>query len=242
MQSNMRHLASTLAFAALTALVACSKPTDAVIPSDMATWDTQLAPSIKKLDDEQKRLATAYLMRSKVGEAFGGKGMPIGTTLGTAIEEQRKFEADQLAKAAEAAALKAKLNEERQAAMAQLNKAVTVTLLSKKELPKNFDAGRYSEYQEFRVGVQNNSDKPLRGVSGTLKFIDVFDKEVGAVNFRASENIDPGKTYVWTGGRDYNQFLDTHRAIWNLEEGKYTTRFEPEMVVFQDGTKLSVPQ
>ena len=81
--------------------------------------------------------------------------------------------------------------------MEQLNKAVTVTLIAKKELPKNYDAGRYSEYQEFRIGVQNNLDKSVVGVAGEIKFIDVFDKEVGAVNFRISENIAPGKSATW---------------------------------------------
>lgn len=126
--------------------------------------------------------------------------------------------------------------------MEQLNKAVTVTLIAKKELPKNYDAGRYSEYQAFRIGAQNNADKPLMDVVGEIKFIDVFDKEAGAVNFRISETIAPGKSATWIGGRDYNQFLDAHRAVRNLEEGKYTTKFLPAMVVFLDGTKLTLPK
>ena len=79
------------------------------------------------------------------------------------------------------------------------------------------------------------------GVAGEIKFIDVFDKEVGAVTFRISENIAPNQSAIWVGGRDYNQFSDTHRAVWNLTEGKYTTKFVPNMVVYADGTKLTVP-
>ena len=182
------------------------------------------------------------MMRAKMGEVFGGKGVPPGTTIGQALDGQKKFEAEQAAKRAEEDALKKKLDQERTAATEQLNKAVTVTLLAKQELPKNYDAGRYSEYQQFRIGVQNNSDRAVMGVSGEIKFIDVFDKEVGGVNFRISENIEQGKSATWTGGRDYNQFLEAHRAVWSLENGKYTTRFLPEMVVFKDGTKLTVPK
>ena len=140
------------------------------------------------------------------------------------------------------AALKAKLEQERAEAIAALSEAVTVTLIAKAELPKDYRLNRYSEYQEFRIGAQNNSDKPIVGVSGEIRFVDVFDKEVGAVSFRISEDIEPGKSVVWIGGRDYNQFMDEHRNVWNLQEGKYTTRFIPEMVVFEDGTKLSVPR
>lgn len=207
----------------------------------MATWDIALAPELKELPDADREKVAAYLMRAKMGEVFGGKGVALGTTIGQALEAQKKWEAEQAAKRAEEDALKKKLEQERSTAIQQLNQAVTVTLLAKRELPKNYDAGRYSEYQQFQIGVQNNSERIVIGVSGEIKFIDVFDKEVGSVNFRISENIEPGKNAVWTGGRDYNQFLDTHRAVWNMEEGKYTTKFVPEMVVFRDGAKLVVP-
>jgi len=223
-------------------LCGCSKPTDNVIPTDISTWDKELAPALKKLPDADREKVATYLMRAKMGEVFGGKGIPPGTTIGQALEAQKKWDAEQEAKRAEEEALRKKLEQEREAVLKQLNNAVTATLIAKRELPKNYDAGRYSEYQEFRIGVQNNSDKAVVGVAGEIKFIDVFDKEVGAVNFRISENIEPGKSVTWTGGRDYNQFLDMHRAVWNLEEGKYTTKFEPSMVVFKDGTKLTVPE
>ena len=118
------------------ALCGCSKPTDAVIPSDMATWDKELAPELKKLPDTDREKVAVYLMRAKMGEVFGGKGVPPGTTIGQALDGQKKFEAEQAAKRAEEEALKKKLDQERAAAMEQLNKAVTVTLLTKRELPK----------------------------------------------------------------------------------------------------------
>lgn len=50
------------------------------------------------------------------------------------------------------------------------------------------------------------------GAAGEIKFVDVFDEEVGAVNFRNSENIAQGKSATWVRGRDYDQFRDEHRA------------------------------
>ena len=90
--------------------------------------------------------------------------------------------------------------------------------------------------------MQNNSEKLVMGVAGEIKFIDVFDREVGAVNFRISETIAPGNSATLVGGRDYNRFIDADRAVWNLEEGKYTTKFLPDIVAFQDGTKLTMPK
>lgn len=232
-----------VALIAVAVLIAgCTKPTDAVIPSDVEAWDEKLAPELKKLSEADREKAAGYLMRAKMGGVFGGAGIPPGTTIGKAIEEQTAWEAEQAAQRAEEEALRQKLDEERAAALKALNSAVTVTLVSKDELPSNYRAGRYSEYQQFRVGAQNKTDKVVVGVSGEIKFIDIFDKEVGAVMFGISEKIEPGKTVVWTGGRDYNQFIDSHRAVWNLAEGKYTTKFIPEMVVFEDGSKLGAPQ
>lgn len=219
-------------------LLGCTSPKDQVIPSDMSTWDKELAPHIKKLPESDREKLAGYLMRAKMGEVFGGGGIPTGTTIGQAIEAQTAWQNEQAAKQAEEEALKKKLEQERAAKTKLLNDAVTVTLISKRELPSDYRANRYSEYQEFKIGVENKSQKVISGVSGQIIFIDVFDKEVGAVNFGMSERIEPGKSTVWTGGRDYNQFLDEHRSVWNLEEGKYKTKFIPEMVVFEDGTKI----
>lgn len=237
----MKKLAVTLSVALL--LAACSKPTETIIPADMATWEKELAPSIQKLVDEDKALFGGYATRVKIGEIFGGSkaGIPFGFTVGQAIEEQKKWVVEQKKAADEAKALKAKIDAEMLETIKAINSAVTVTLLSKNEQPKNYEAHRYSESQQFVVGVENKSAKEVTGVSGRIEFVDVFDKVVGAVNFGISEKIKPSGTYKWTGVRDYNQFIAEQRAVWNLEEGKYTTRFTPSSVIFADGTKLKMP-
>lgn len=234
----MRKLIGAAVLGAV-ALLGCSKPTETVIPSDASTWDKDLAPSIQKLSDDERKLVAGYLARAKMGEVFGGKGVPVGTTVGSAIAEQRQWIAEQQRKEAEAAALKEKLAADRAQKIAELDKAVVITLVAKRELPKNYDINRYSEYQEFKIGVKNTSAKPIAGVAGSLEFVDIFDKTVGGVNFRITETIKPGDDFVWTGGRDYNQFVEQHRAVWNLEPGKFKTKFVPEVVIFADGSKLS---
>lgn len=240
--SLSRRSASVLAAVVMSiALAACSSPTETVVPSDMGQWDTQLAPKLQKLSDEDKGLALGYLMRAKVGEAFGGHGVPVGFTVGDAIREQRNWMAEQKKQEAEAQALKQKLEAERAAAAAEMSKSVVVTLVQKAELPSDYRANRYSDTQTFKIGVKNTSDKELVGVSGELKFIDVFDKEVGAVSFGISEHIKPGGDLLWQGERRYNEFIPQHKAVWTLQEGQYKTRFVAETLVYADGTKLSVP-
>ncbi len=226
---------------ALALLAACSKPTDTIIPSDTSKWDTDLAPMINKLSDEDKKLVAGYLMRSKLSATFGNKeGIPLGTTVGTAIEEQKKWLAQQVKQEAEAKALKEKMLKEQAEAQAAIDNAVTVTLLSKKELPSNYQLRRFSAEQEFNIGVKNKTAKEISGVSGVLDFVDIFDKTVGAVSFSMSEKIAPSGEAKWSGTRNYNQFLPEHKAVWNLEEGKYKTQFKARAIVFSDGSKLKV--
>lgn len=225
-------------------LAACSKPTDTVIPVDKSLWEKELAPATKKLSEEDRKLFGAYMARSIMGSALGGnkEGIPFGTTIGQAIDEQKQWQTEQERQAAEAAALKAKMEAERLETVKAINAAATVSLLSKKEIGSNIYERRYSDYQQFTIGVENKSDKEIVGLSGELEFIDVFDKVVGSVTFGISEKIKPGSHFKWVGGRDYNQFNKAHQAVWGLEEGKYTTRFIPESIIFADGTKLKTPE
>lgn len=233
-------------------LSACTKPADVVIPSDTAAWDKELAPVIKKLGADDQKLLQGYLMRVKLSESLsatlgkGFDGISLGTTVGKAIEEQRQWVQEQALKAAQEKeraaqekALKERLAQEARAARAALNDAVAVVLVSKQQVPAEPRAGRFSAQQRFSIGVTNRSTKTISGVSGTLRFVDRFDVEVGAVSFRMNEEIRPGFDATWDGVRDYNQFIREHKAVWNLSDGEYTTRFEPDVILFADGSRLS---
>lgn len=94
-ENKMRGFCTFIA--ALVVLVAasgCSKPADAVIPTDPVLWGTQLAPSIEKMNPEERQLLKDYLARVTAGRILrGGKGVPPGTTIGAALEDQRDVSA-----------------------------------------------------------------------------------------------------------------------------------------------------
>lgn len=223
-------------------LSACSNPKDVVIPSETALWETELKDAIKELPDDEKFAVAAYLMRAKVGQAFGGDGIPAGTTIGQAIELQKSYELERSLNEAREQEVNARKQEEKDEIVGQLNAAVSVTLLSKTQEEADINRGNYLGIQRVSVGIQNTSEKEIAGVAGELKFIDIFDKEVGSIRIKVTHDIWPSDMYTWEGKREYNRFFKEHVAIWNLEEGKYTTEFVPSMIVFSDGTKLSVPE
>lgn len=238
------------ATSAVVLLVACSKPTETVIPSDMSQWEKDLAKASRKLSEEDRKLLAGYLTRVKMGSILSGGAIdiPVGTTIGDAIKEQRAWldeQAETLAaekkREAEEKALRERLKAERQAMIDDIHKAVTVTLIEKDQRPANPSVRRYRDEQVFVIGVENRSNHAIKGVSGELEFVDLFDKVVGAVSFRITEDVEPGGTVTWTGTRDYNEFIKEHRAVWNLEEGDFKTRFIPEALVFANGITYKVP-
>lgn len=238
----MRQIGLAALLVAAMGVAGCSKPTDAIIPTDVSKWDTELAPTVKKLSEEDRKLVAGYLVRAKLGEVFGKDGIPLGTTVGQAIESQKAWLVEEERKAAEEKQLKERMQREQQEAKAAIARSVTVSLLGLNRIPRNYDAHRFSEQQGFELGIENKSEKEIAGVSGQIVFIDIFDKKITSVGFDVTENIKPGSTFRWKGVRDYNQFVESHKALWNLDEGKYKTKFEPSAVVFTDGTKLTAPE
>lgn len=88
------------------ALFGCSGPTDKLVPTDMAKWETELKPSIEKLTEGDKKLFLDFVMRAKLSEAVGGKGLEEGLTIGKAIEQQTAWIGEKSKKEAEAKLLK----------------------------------------------------------------------------------------------------------------------------------------
>jgi hypothetical protein len=234
------EMKKTLVFAAIVActLAACSKPEDTIIPSDSKNWDTQLAPEVKKLSEADKQLLTGYLVRAKMGEAFGGAPMPVGTTVGKGIERQKKWLAKQEAQKAEQERLKKEVEAQKAAAAAELSKSVVMVFLSQHIVPKDIYAHRYRDEFLIDVAVQNSSQKPIKGVKADLVFKNTFGETIYTSGLTIEESIQPGGRTTWEGGHELNEFMDTDKKLMNLQEGSYTTEIRPTMVVFADGSHI----
>lgn len=231
-----------IACALVVALAACSKPKSVIIPTDVATWDKNLAPEIQKLTLKEQKLLNGYLLRLKIGETFSAVGIPSGLTIGNAIEAQNIWLEQQQVQEAKENALKEKLAKERGTVELTLNSAVTLTLLEKKEIPRDGRGDKYRDLQVIKVGIKNTSEKEISGVAGTLEFIDIFDKKVGEINFSIAKTIRPNQEVTWWGSRDYEPYVPEQKAVWSLEKGKYKAVFNPSKLVYSDGTKISIPE
>jgi hypothetical protein len=236
-----------LMLASLITLAACSGPKDTPLPKDLQQMES-IKPAMEKLTPEERELAAGYIMRhtfgAKLGALFGGKegpGIPDGMTLGKAIEEQRKFQADAVLEEAKQQALKAKLQAERDAAMKPMLEAVTVTLVSKKiAVERGYSGMVMDEKLEAIFGYKNNTAKDISGVKGLVSIKDLFGDEISAFQISNDSTIKAGLSATWTGSRSirFSMGNNNDRKLAELGDDKYKVVWEPQAIVFADGTKL----
>lgn len=232
-------------------LTACSGPMDTPLPRDLANMES-IKPAMEKLNPEERELATGYIMRHTIGAKliglFGrkeGPGIPEGMTLGKAIDEQRKFKADAALEEAKQQALKAKLQAEREAAIKPMLEAVTVTLVSKKIATDHGYSGVViDENLEVIFGYKNNTAKDISGVKGRVSVRDLFGDEISAFQISNDSTIQAGQVATWSGSRSVRFSLGSNqdRKLAELDDDKYKIVWEPQVIVFADGTKLAVPE
>lgn len=231
-------------------LAACSNPKNTEIPQDIEQLEV-LKPSMEKLTQEERELAGAYILRhtvaAKMAGVFGGKegpGIPPGTTLGKAIEEQRKFIADQKAEQERQAALKAKMEAEREAASKAMREAVTVTLLAKAIDTKRGMGGMVlDENLVVDFGYKNNTAKDIAGVKGVVSVQDLFGDEISAFGISNDTTIGAGQSITWTGSRSvkYPVGENKDRKLAELDDSKYKVVWQPEVILFVDGSQMGMP-
>ena len=234
-----------------TLLAACSNPKDTPLPPSLDKMDSIQSP-MTKLAPEERELATGYIMRhtvgAKIGGLFGGKegpGIPEGMTLGKAIDEQRRFIADAALEQTKQTALKAKLQAEREAVLKPMRETITVTLVSKQmATDRGYSGMVMDEKLNVTFGYKNNSSKDVSGVKGRISIRDLFGDEISAFQVSNDSTIKAGQTATWSGSRSlrFSMGNNNDRKLAELSDDKFKIVWEPQVIVFTDGTKLAVPE
>ncbi|MFC5498152.1 hypothetical protein ACFPOE_11450 [Caenimonas terrae] len=201
-------------------------------------------PQLQKLTPEERELLAKYFIRKTMkGTMFGAMaGNTDAATIGQAIENQRAYAADTAKRESEEAALKAKAKAEHEAAMKALRDVVTVALVSKKVAEEHGMSGMLMDRRlEITVAYRNNGTKDIAGVKGALVVSDLFGDELSTFRISNDSTIRVGGSTIWSGGRSlqFNMGQNKDEKFAELPEDKYKVQWEPEVIVFTDGTKLS---
>ncbi|MFW2830955.1 hypothetical protein [Sphingomonas sp. ID0503] len=230
----------TVLVASALALTACNSVTKEALPT--SADDPKLAEIGKRLDDEQKKLLLGYLMRREMAKAFGGQELADGAgTVGDAIEAQRKWAANLTESQQKAEALKAEVEQKRKALAEQIGKTVTVAFINAEFHPSSFETERYEDYESLSFAVQNLGAKSIKALKGEAVFIDTFGDVFVRVPMQFEESIDPGEKKIVELGMEINKFMDNDKKVMQID-GSKKFRFEPEQIVFADGSTIKAPQ
>lgn len=120
---------------------------------------------------------------------------------------------------------------------------MTVTLVSKKIATESISGIETDRKIEIVIAYRNNTDKTVAGVKGTLDVNDLFGDELSGFAVSNDTTIAPGATITWTGGRSVKFSMNSNKdeKLAGLADDKYKVIWNPKMIIFGDGTKLTAP-
>lgn len=215
---------------------ACSSPRDKKLTKE----NIAAISKTKDLTGEEVQLLQGYVMRTGMAGALSGVDtsqlLDSTKTIQTAIEDQRKWiHDDSVRTATEKAEAEAALKRYEQEA-ARLRAIVTVT-----PVRKGFSEADYENYVTFQMVAKNNGNKAVSGFKGHVRVTDMFGDLISRLEVKEDEQLAPGAERVFRTAYDYNQFMDRDKKLRFTDYEKMRFYWEPEIIIFTDGTQLAVP-
>lgn len=225
-------------------LAACSDPKQTKLPADISKWseDKGLMEAVGKLDESDRKLFGGYAARQVVSSAFGGSKIVADSTLGDALKTQQAWVEAKAAEAEKQKALAEQVKQQQLVALKEMNGTLTASLLQLKLNPVDYKNKQYSEYFSIEIALHNNTDVALAGVKGTVVLTDMFGEVIKRIGLTNDDQIDPGKTYIYSGTMDYNQFQAADKKLAAADTAKMKFDWEPDTYIFTNGKKQSMPK
>jgi hypothetical protein len=130
------------------------------------------------------------------------------------------------------------------AARSSLSDAVTVTLADKRVVEETGRSGLVlDEKLTIAFTYRNNTDRDIAGVKGTVTVQDIFGERLSSFAISNDDNLKAGGTSIWRGERSIRYSLGRNQdsKLAGLSPDKYAVKWDPEVIVFADGTKLEKP-
>ena len=229
-------------------LIACSDPRSTALPDDIAKLET-IKPQVEKLSEADRGLLTGFLMRRSMSKLMPGLAKTAGDktagTIGEAIDSQKKYVEEAGKRDAAEKLAAAKIKQEHDAAVASMRDLVSVGLISKKINSQTGYSGIETERTiEVSFNFTNKSAKDIAGVKGRITARDQFGDELSGFQISNDETIKTGGAAIWRGSRSVKYAFggnNKDEKFVETEDGKYSITWEPQAIVFTDGTKVIAP-
>lgn len=127
---------------------------------------------------------------------------------------------------------------ESSASQAEVNPDVTIVVVNKTNIPKNINAGLFSDQARLHISITNNTDKDIKGIQGVLDIQDMFGKSfLKSQCDLVGHTILPNETYLNEDlALEINQFMDDHMKLYNTDFSDLKFEYTVETIMFTDGT------
>ena len=93
---------------------------------------------------------------------------------------------------------------------------MNVTVTDKRNIPEDINNGRFSDRVEFTFNLENQTDKPVKGVEGILHIQDLFGKDILSVNcdFTGQTILVNASISINDLGININPFMNSHSKLY----------------------------
>jgi hypothetical protein len=116
----------------------------------------------------------------------------------------------------------------------RLTNSITMTIYD-----KGFNRIGNHNYTRFDIAIKNKSDQVIIGVKGRFVIDNLFGDHLKNYNLKYDEtNIKPGQTIKITRYWDYDKTAKEDERIRETSLAKLNINYQPELVLFADGSKL----
>jgi hypothetical protein len=221
-------------------VASCGDPLDAEIPTDPAD-QVELYKATVSLGDEDKKVLQAYMERMKQEKLEGKAGVPPGTTVRVALEQQKTWERT----------VGAKLRAEREAAQKRLQELEEKQKREKEEMEKKMleiatvevvrkvmKKSGFGEAFDMDLKFTNKSDKELSMLIGKLQILGPDGKVLKEVKIPYRKTLKAGRSATKGGKFPYNPDRKRDVALANAKLKELTVKWIPLVYKFADGTRL----
>lgn len=232
---------------------ACGSPDDIVFGPEPLKQMAEQGDKFKRMPEDDRMLLASYLTLGQMSAAFGGQAKSnTGRTVGEVMKDAKAWrekvkdaQVEQSKRDAEALALQIKVDAEKKKIADRIATIVTIAVIDKVVLPKNYDVGRYSELLTIKYALENKSEKTIRQIKGVVTFVDATGDPVGSLNVDFDSLIKPGATLKTDtgGGWRTNSFSNgTIEKIANREFSSMKGTFKATSIAFADGEVIKAAE
>lgn len=213
--------------AAIMALMSCSNPADKKYNEKTMAEDLKEIAESKKWNEQDAMLFAGWMIRAGLkGENLESKSYQ------EILDEAKKYKAEE-------EALAEKMKKEAAARKQKMKNAITVAILSKEFIERDWD-NYTNDYNVFNYVIENKSKKEIKAAEIEFKIYNSLGKQLGeqyVIEF-TDDRIAPGAKSQHNSGFVHNQYVDDDVKIASAKFEDLLFDFDIKKIVYSDGSVL----